>query len=64
MNWSKAVKIVILTVHVSFMLIFNESIATRFPRSLVVDDVNLKEKDQLIDHTIIISCTLGREVGE
>lgn len=54
MNWFKAVKIVILTVHISFMLIFNESIATRFPCSLVVDDVNLEQKDQLIDHTIII----------
>ena len=46
------------------MLIFNESIAARFPRSLVVDDVNLEQKDQMINHTILIFCILSREVGE
>lgn len=30
-----------LTVHVSFMLVLDEGIAARFPRSLVVDDVDL-----------------------
>lgn len=34
---------VVLTVHVSFMLIFNECITPRFPRPLVVDYVNLEE---------------------
>lgn len=33
-----------LTVHVSFMFILNEGIATRFSRSLVVDNVDLGEK--------------------
>lgn len=32
------------------MFIFNESIAARFPCSLVVDDVNLEQNDQLIDN--------------
>lgn len=35
--------------HISFMFIFNESIAARFPCSLVVDDVNLEQNDKLID---------------
>lgn len=33
----------ILTVHVSLMLVFDECIAPRFPRPLVVDYVNLEE---------------------
>lgn len=32
----------VLTVHVPFMLILNEGIAPRLPRSLVVDDVDLE----------------------
>ena len=35
----------VLTVHVSFMLILNECIAARFPCPLVVDYVNLEEAD-------------------
>lgn len=42
MCWSKCSTLV-LTVHVSFMLILNECIAARFPRPLVVDYVNLEQ---------------------
>lgn len=38
----------LLTVHVSFMFIFNECIAARFPCSLAVDDVNLEKNDHMI----------------
>lgn len=38
----------VLTVHVSFMFIFNECIAARFPCSLAVDDVNLEQNDHMI----------------
>lgn len=44
-NWIRAVEVV-LTVHISFMFIFNESIAARFPCFLAVDDVNLEQNDQ------------------
>lgn len=36
--------LMVLTVHVSFMLILNESIATRLPRLLVVHNIDLKQE--------------------
>lgn len=39
--------IVVLTVHVSFVLVLDKCVTTRLPRLLVVDYVNLKQMNNI-----------------